>query len=306
MYTAEVKVLGTLEEETLRMIALVDIHLLQGQLKILTFDLPAGLAITAVRGIPIDDWKASSQEKTQRVTVTLSEPLKVGAARLIVEAEQPVSSSTGSVTLPSLVPVGAKRLTGIVALATGTSMELKDPAMEGLSRIDVREIPAELRSLAISLVVMGFRYQQSPYRVTATLYRPEELAVLVAIAESGELHTVLTPTGEAITRAIYQVRNNKKSSLGVILPKGATLWSVLVDCKAVKPAAGPNGQILIPLAAGRGPEAVFPVEMVYVEKYLPFEWLGKAVYQGPVLDIPVTVSRWHLFLPEEIRACWSA
>jgi len=152
--------------------------------------------------------------------------------------------------------------------------------------------------------VEAFRYEQAPYLSSFTLHRPQELAVLVAIAESGDLATVVTPNGESITRAIYQIRNNKKGALGLTLPAGATLWSVLVDGRAVKPAAGPNGQILVPLAVARGPESTFPVEIVYVEKQSALEWIGRRELRGPVLDLPVTVTSWNLFLPEEVRGFW--
>ena len=298
---AEVRILATLEEETLRVIGLVTLHVLQGELKTLALDLPTGLTVSTVRGVPIDDWKVVSIDGTQRLTVTFGPPLKVGATELVIEAEQPIATPEGQVNLPTLVPLGMKRLTGTLAIANGTSIEIQDPVLEGLRRMDVREIPADLMRLATAPVVAGFRYQETPYRAAAAFHRPQELAVLVAIAESGELTTVVTPTGEIITRAVYQIRNNKKGSLGVTLPHGATLWSTLVNHRAVKPAAGPNGQVLIPLAVTVGPESVFPVEIVYVEKTDPFGWVGQAKYQGPVLDIPVTVARWVLFLPEQIR-----
>ena len=298
---AEVRILGTLEEETLRIIGLINLHVLEGELKTLVLDLPSGLVVSTVRGVQIDDWKVVSIDGSQRLTVMFGQPLKVGATELIVEAEQPIGPPDGQVILPSLVPLGMKRLTGTLAIANGTSIEIENPVLEGLHRIDVREIPPDLVRLSIFPVVAGFRYQQIPYRATVSLHRPEELAVLVAIAESGELATLVTPTGEIITRVVYQVRNNKKGSLGVTLPKGATLWSALVNRRAVKPAAGPNGQILIPLAVTVGPESTFPVEVVYVEKADPFSWIGQAKYQGPVLDIPVTVARWILFLPEQIQ-----
>ena len=303
-FVTDLRVLATLEEEALRMTALVRYQVLQGELNSVAFDLPVGLTVLSVRGGAIEDWKAAPAEGVQRVTVSFRDPLKVGLTQLIVEAEQPITKSSTQAVFPSLVPLGSKRITGYLAVATGTTIELQNPAVEGLNRIDVREIPDDLRSFASAPLVAGFRYAQAPYRLTATLYQPENLAVLVAIAESGDLATILTPTGEAITRAIYQVRNNKKSSLAVSLPKGATLWSVLVDRRSVKPAAGPNGQLLVPLSVNTGPERSFPVEVVYVEKAAPFQWLGKTEYRGPVLDIPLTVVRWNLFMPEEVRGYW--
>jgi len=77
-----------------------------------------------------------------------------------------------------------------------------------------------------------------------------------------------------------------------------------VDGRAVKPAAGPNGQIQVPLAVARGPESTFPVEIVYVEKQSALEWIGRRELRGPVLDLPVTVTSWNLFLPEEVRGFW--
>ena len=99
------------------------------------------------------------------------------------------------------MPVDAKRISGTLAISTGTAMELQDPAMEGLARIEVREIPDGLQSLSTDSLIAGFRYLQAPVRLTARFYRPEELPVLVAIAEQAELATVMTPSGDAITRA---------------------------------------------------------------------------------------------------------
>ncbi|MCM8795021.1 MAG: hypothetical protein NC819_04385 [Candidatus Omnitrophica bacterium] len=305
-YLADVRILNTLEEESLRMLAIVKYQILQGELKETILHLPEGFTVTAVRGAPIDDWKTETSSGLQQVTVFFRTPLKVGAVQLIVEAQQPLGRPAGEILFPSVIPAGAKRLTGYMAIATGSSMEIQDPAPEGLNRIDVREIPGDLRGLATVPVIAGFRYQQAPYRLKATVHQPDDLAVLVAIAESADLATVVTPTGEGITRAVYYVRNNKKSSLTVKLPEGAILWSVLVDSRCVKPAAGPQKQVLIPLAVAEGPERVFPVEIVYIQKFSRFEWVGKTEYQGPVLDIPVTVARWNLYLPEEIQGVWFA
>lgn len=302
VYLANVQLLGTLEEETFRCLATVDLHLLQGELKTALFQLPSGWTVTGVRGSPgISDWKADAAGSNQQITVTFEQPFKEGNLRLLIDAEQPLNSGSDSVSLPSLIAVGAKRLTGQLALATATAIELKDPVMEGVKRMDVRELPAELRAQANAPVVAAFRYMEAPYRVTTQLIRPEELPVLVAIAESGELITVAAPTGEIITRAVYQIRNNKKTTLSVTLPTGSTLWSVLVDQRPVKPSAGPHGQIQIPIMNNHGPESVFPVEVVYVQKTGSLKsFLGQVRYEGPGLDIPVTVSSWKLLLPDAL------
>ncbi len=300
VYLANLQLLGTLEEETFRCLATVDLHLLQGELKTALFELPSGWTVTGVRGgSGIADWKTEAAGSNQQITVIFNQPFKEGNLRLLIDAEQPLSSGSASVSLPSIIPVGAKRLTGQLALATATAMELKDPVMEGVKRIDVRELPDELRAMANAPVVAAFRYMEAPYHVTTQLIRPEELPVLVAIAESGELITVAAPTGETITRAIYQIRNNKKTTLSVTLPAGSTLWSVLVDQRPVKPSAGPRGQIQIPIMNNHGPETVFPVEIVYVQKTGSLKsLLGQVRYEGPGLDIPVTVSSWKLLLPD--------
>jgi hypothetical protein len=302
VYLANVQLLGTLEEETFRALATVDLHLLQGELKTVLFEIPSGWTVTGVRGgSGISDWKAEPAESSQQITVVFDQPFKQGNLRLLIDAEQPLSSSSDSVSLPSLIVVGAKRLTGQLALATATAIELKEPVMEGVKRIDVRELQAELRAQANAPVVAAFRYMEAPYRVMTQLIRPEELPVLVAIAESGELITVAAPTGEIITRAVYQIRNNKKTTLSVTLPTGSTLWSVLVDQRPVKPSAGPRGQIQVPIMNNHGPETVFPVEIVYVQKTTAMRpFFGQVQYEGPSLDIPVTVSQWKLLLPDRL------
>ena len=196
--------------------------------------------------------------------------------------------------------IGRDDVTGYLVIANGTSLELQNLKAEGLHRIDVRELPSDLVGMSASPAVAAFRYQEAPYRIAVSIHRPEEMAVLVAIAEYGHLATIVSPDGERITRAVYQVRNNKKPWLEVALPDQATLWSVLVSQRAVKPAAGERGRVRIPLAATRGPEETFPVEVVYVEKGSAMNWMGQERFRGPTLDIPVTVTSWSLYLPEEM------
>ncbi len=296
-YQADARVLATIQEESLRTFAVLKIHVLQGQYKELSFNLPAGASVISVRG---QDWKVSSTEQGQRVKVTFSEPLKVGVTSLILEMEQPLGESNSEVILPVVVPVEAKRLTGYLVIANGTSLELQNLKAEGLHRIDVRELPPDLVGMSASPAVAAFRYQEAPYRISVSIHRPEEMAVLVAIAEYGHLATIVSPNGERITRAVYQVRNNKKPWLEVALPDQATLWSVLVNQRAVKPAVGEHGRVRIPLVATRGPEETFPVEVVYVEKGSVIDWVGQERFRGPTLDIPVTVISWSLYLPEEM------
>jgi hypothetical protein len=96
------------------------------------------------------------------------------------------------------------------------------------------------------------------------------------------------------------VRNNVKQFLHLVLPKEATLWSVFVAGKPVKPAKDKNGSILIPLEKSQlsGENlAQFPVEIVYLDKVSKMRFLGMFKLRLPQTDIPVSSLSWQVYLP---------
>lgn len=301
VFYGEVHTLVTVEEQLARVLSIIEYRIAQGETKELQITLPAGLNVLNVRGAGIDDWRVAEEKDHKTLTVALGMALKETTYRLAVEAEQTLGEGATSYRLPEIQVIGVKQERGYVAVARAGSIELTPQTVEGINRVDVRELPEELRASAGAPIMLAFKYQQHPYVGTLTLTHHQDHAVLAAIAERAELVTVLSRQGELLTRASYFIRANKKQFLEVLLPDGATLWSCIVDGRSVKPVEGTDKRLLIPMDMMVDSTQAVSVELVYFERRHAFERIGHLTLQGPILDVPSTISNWSVYAPRELR-----
>jgi hypothetical protein len=297
-----VQTLVTLDEQRARLVSVIAYRLLQGAVKELRLQWPSRVTITNVRGASISDWRVSDAQGVKLLTVTLATPLKDAASyQCIVEAEDPLTATQDGYAVPELVLLGVKQEQGEVAIARQGNLELSPSQVEGIRRVDVRELPEALRTSSGSAIVLGFAYHQHPYHVELGLTRHEDHPVLAAIAEQAELISVMSRDGDLITRAMYLIKANRQQFLTVTLPEGSTLWSCLVAGEAIKPVEGEHGRLLIPLDRAEEPSRGIPVELVYVARHPQVRGLGRLRLQGPTLDVPTTVANWFVYAPRDVR-----
>ena len=98
------------------------------------------------------------------------------------------------------------------------------------------------------------------------------------------------------------MRINVKQYLRFTLPKGATLWSVFVAGKPVKPAKDKNGSVLVPLEKSQlqGESLTrFPVELVYLDEGSKMQMMGQLRMDLPRTDIPVSAMHWNVYFPND-------
>ncbi len=301
MVYGEVATLAMLQEQLARITAIVDYRVSQGDVKSFTVHLPKGVQVLNVRGAGIDDWRVKESEDHQVLDVALNFTLKDTTYRLLIEGEQTLQAKQPTYQVPEFTLIGIKQERGQLAIAAEGNLETTAGMMDGLTRIDVKEVSDTLRSSTTVPIILAFRYHQHPYNATVTLTHYEDLPVLNAIAEQGNLVTVLSREGQRLTRAVYAVRANKKQFLGVFLPEGATLWSCLVDSRSVKPVNGTKQELLVPLASSKGAEQIVVVELVYFEQQHVLEGVGQLQLQGPTLDIPTTIANWVVYAPAQMK-----
>lgn len=297
----DVQTLVTVEDQLARIVAMAGFRAAQGETRTLTVLLPAAVNVLNVRGAGIDDWKVAETADGKTVTVALNFPLKDAFYHLVIEGETPIPAEDGRYALPEIRLAGVKQERGYIAIARMGAVELSPDAAEGITRVDVKELPDGLRTAGGAPAVLAFKYHQHPYRAALSLTRHDDHPVLAAIAERGELATVVSRQGELLTRAVYLLKANKKQFLDVRLPEGATLWSCLVAGRSVKPVEGKTGGLLVPLDAAAESTASVTVELVYFERRPELVRLGRLSLEGPVLDVPTTVSNWLLYAPRDVQ-----
>lgn len=297
----EVHTLVTLEEQLARLMSVITYRMAQGEAKSLTLTIPSDVNILNVRGAGIEDWRVTDGSDRKILTVSLGFGLKDTTYQLIVEGEEAIRPEVSTYLLPAILLEGVKQERGYLAVVRMGNLEVASGEMEGITRIDVRELPELMQGASGASAIVAFKYHQHPYRVSVSLTRHEDHPVLAAIAEQAELVTVLSRQGEFLTRATYLIKANKKQFLEVKLPQEATLWSCLVGGKSVKPVVGTEGVLLVPLDAMAETTSTVSMELVYFEHRKPLERIGQLRLQGPVLDVPTTIVNWMLYAPREVR-----
>jgi hypothetical protein len=298
---AEIMTLITLDDSDVRMAALIDVTVTQGELRTLSVYLPAGYEFQSVTGSTLED----SAEAGSDLILTVGNP----AARrhqFLVTLERPHAGgsfalATGVVSLKDI-----QRERGEIAIEGIGTMDLVAADEPGLHRIDVRELNASLQSLARLPVLSAFRYQRpsgavAP-RLALDIKRFADAGVLAAAADRATATTMITSEGRALTEVVLEMRNRSQPFLKVELPPGATIVSVDLAGHSAKPASGPDGTRIPLMRAGLPASGRYAVSFVYMHAGTPFQKRGEIDLSLPKLDVPVAVVAWEVFVPEQYSA----
>jgi hypothetical protein len=292
---ADVMTLVTLGESDVRMIALVDLTVVQGEPGTVEVGLPAGYELTGVSGNSLE----TSEPLDQTIVLTLADPAQ-RRHQFLITLER--AHAGGSFTLETaLVAVqGVQRERGEVAIEGTGTLDLNIPERPGMQRVDVRELNASMRSLARSPMLAGFRYQRSPSTppgLTLAVSRFADAGVLAAAVDRAAATTLVTVEGRALTEVKLVVQNRAQPFLRVTLPAGASIASVEVGGQTAKPVLGDDGTRVPLLRPGFRPRGPYEVTYVYLHAGAPFGRKGEIELSLPRMDIPVGVVEWEVFVP---------
>lgn len=109
----------------------------------------------------------------------------------------------------------------------------------------------------------------------------------------------MSTDGKELVQARYAIRNNQRNFVKVTLPAGATVWSVTLAGKPVRPGQSPDGSLLLPLEKSRGSDdaPAFAVEILYLTKATAWEEKGREKVTLPALDLPISRTGLLLYYP---------
>lgn len=298
--TADVLTLITLGESDVRMAALVDVTLLQGELRTLEVRFPAGYELTSVSGSSI----ATSTPGGNGLLLTLGDPA-ARSHQFLVSFERPHTGGsfaidTGVVTLP-----GLQRELGEIAIEGAGAIELTADGRDGVHRMDVREVNSSLQALAAQPLLSAFRYQRAGAiapAIALDIKRFADAGVLAAVADRAEATTLITAEGRALTEIKLQVQKRAQPFLKVLLPTGATMVSVEVAGESAKPVTGTDGTRVPLLRPGFRPTHQYDVSFVYLHAGTPLARKGEIAMTLPRLDLPIGIVHWEVFVPDRYAA----
>ena len=296
-FVCDEKTLVTVNEAEMRIAILADISVIQGEPSQFQFAVPTGYEISGVTGATLDSTEVQAGMMTLRVNTPGQR-----AHEFLISMERAINGDQAE--MPFVSFKGAQRETGEVLIeGTGTT-EISTKEGGGLKRMDVKETNAYLRSLAHFPPQAAFRYHRQPDQ-TPTLslnwVRFPDGSVLAAVAESAVVTTMVTSEGKSLTEVRLNIRNQAQPFLKVSLPPDVNILSAEVGGERVKPVQAPDGSRMPLLRPGFRPTDIYSVSFVFMHAGTPFAKKGGSDLTLPIMDIPISVLHWEVFLPEQYK-----
>jgi hypothetical protein len=294
-FLSELKTLVSVSEADVRVAALADITVVQGEPTQFQVELPAGYELTGVSGAALESSEVKSNILNLKVDPARSHQFLISLEKSIHETK---------VDAPFLSFKNAQRETGEVLVEGAGTIELTATENGGLKRMDVKETSPYLRSLAHFPPQAAFRYHRQPSETPALALewvRFPDSGVLAAVAENAQVTTLVTSEGRSLTEVKLTLKNQAQPFLKVMLPAGANIVSADVAGERVKPVQGPDGNRVPLLRPGFRPTGTYTVSFVFMHSGAPFAKKGGAELSLPNMDIPINLLQWEVFLPERYK-----
>jgi len=296
-FLSDIKTLVSVSESDLRIAALADITVVQGEPSQFAIALPVGYELTSATGASLD----SSEVQSGSLLLKLAAGNQK-SYQFLISLEKSISDTKTDV--PFLTFKDTQRETGEILVEGGGTIELTAKESGGLKRMDVKEVNPYLRSLTRFPMQAAFRYHRQPSEspsLALDWVRFPDSSVLAAIAEHAVITTLVTSEGKSLTEVKLTVRNQAQPFLKVALPQGVSILSAEVAGEKVKPVQGADGNRVPLLRPGFRPNGPYEVSFVFMHSGAPFAKKGGSELSLPKMDVPINLLQWEVFLPEQYK-----
>ena len=288
--------LTSLAEDSTSIYAEASFEVVQGAAHEVKITLPEKITINQVSGAMVADWEMKDGE----LAVTFLEPVE-HSARFVITGESRLPRD-GIIDIPLLRLENTEREEGGVAVEVLGAGEIKGQKTQGLEDADATDL-GEMVASRQSPALVAFRARSGDAGATRSLSvnvaRYDQQAVLMANIEEARYKVLMSTDGKELVQARYAIRNNQRNFVKVTLPAGATVWSVTLAGKPVRPGQSPDGSLLLPLEKSRGSDdaPAFAVEILYLTKATAWEEKGREKVTLPALDLPISRTGLLLYYP---------
>ncbi len=296
-FLSDVKTLVSVSEAEIRIAALADISIVQGEPAQFEIEIPAGYEVTGTTGASIE----SSEVESGVLVLKVSAPAQ-RSHQFLISMEKSITAT--KVDAPFLSFKNAQRETGEVLVDGAGTIELTAKEAGGLKRMDFKETNPYLRSLSRFPMQAAFRYHKQPKEKPALALewtRFPDSSVLSAVVERAVVTTLVTTEGRSLTEVKLLVKNQAQPFLKIALPTGASILTAEVAGEKVKPVEAPDGNRVPLLRPGFRPTDSYNVSFVFIHSGAPFAKKGGSDISLPKMDIPIDLLQWEVFLPERYK-----
>lgn len=304
-FDARIDSLVSVGDVTTGVSAAIDIHVKSGTLAELQIALPAETSVLEVSAPSLREHRVSTENGQSRVELFFTQEMD-GQVRVELRYERIVAAGETVVSPPLAHVVGADVEQGRIAVEATAAVEVDAQTAEGLSPIDLGELPEELVLRSENPILQAFRYAHvtPPPSLTLSVQRHQEVSLPEAAIDLATYQTVVIDDELAVTTATWMVRNQSQQFLRITLPASSALSSARVAGRSETPARsgdGEDGAILIGVLRSLEP---FEVQITYttpIHRLSLFGLLGRLSLELPRPDVAASRAQWEIYLPSELE-----
>ncbi|KAM9983377.1 hypothetical protein ACTFIY_000097 [Dictyostelium cf. discoideum] len=308
--------LCSIGEGLLSMKSHFDYKIIAGTLSLFNVEIENNINIVNVQGIAIKKWEVldkvnsnspSSSSPSSGFNRIIQIQLDYGienSYKLLIASEYSMKDTSGELSIPSMRCMGEEisRQRGFLGVEARTNVEISDIGNEGLSVVDLKELPHQIRSMANHPILLSYKFLEPQFKLALKVKRNKDCAVLVSLVESMSWVTTVSYSGKMIHQMVLLIKNTQKQFLKIQMPWEYEIWSTIMDGEPIKPSIGDSDQqLLIPILKPGCFDQNTPikVEVVILQKKLHRfnNGKGKFNFVVPKIDLPLQNIFCTVYLP---------
>ena len=300
---ARVYSLATITEKAVRSKVQIDYSILRSSLDSVKVAIPTGSEVVDVACPNLSSWAIADSPEGRLLSVELSRPWTLNQS-LELTLEKPIQEINSAWDLPLVEVLHAERVKGSLGIGASSGIEVQQANDSNLRPIDVSQLPPQVSQLSANPLLLAYEYHQEPFVVSLKTSKGKELPVLTATVDLAEATTLINKEGRKATAFVYHIRNNRKQSMTLTVPKDAVIQNAFVNGKAVKPILDSQETVRLPLVLSGSADASFTVEVTLTQKSDSLLPVVTSHLTAPIIDIPISEFLWQIYLPQD-RDVWS-
>lgn len=278
--------------------AVLRYHVFHGSVEQVSFHLPSGVESLEVQG----DGVLSSEQVGDEVQVHLARPVSDSLAlRVSYRASSP---GEGGATLPVPWPDSAETA-GWTTLIRADEAVVVPEVGAGADPVTLKDLPDWAQGLAEGTPFAAYHLSGQSPALGARLVRWDPIEGPPTVVDEARYEVATADQGRMILRVRYQVRNDRRQFLRLVVPDELDLISVTVAGRAAQASRDDEGHLLIPLEKSvetLSGLVTFPVDIAFLGSDEAWAKRGVHGLQTPSVDAPIAYARWELVLPPGYEA----
>lgn len=262
---------------------------------------PLDVEILNITSADIERWSTEQSEHSQVIKLT-GQIDRRAPVELELVYRLRLPPLPAQVAIPIITINGADTLEGFLGVEILGNLEVTPEETYNKFLMPAKNLPKVLWQKASSPLLHGYEFHDNTFSASLNIKSYQEVQTVVANVDMVDCVTHRTLEGKSVTRARYFIRNNDRQFLTLTLPENSRILQAFLDGIPIKPAQKKAGEILFPMkkstAEGEGLQS-FLIEFSYITEVSKLTLKGEFLNELPGLDLPVSLLKWTLYLPED-------